>query len=362
MTGRARYGLIAFWAVPALVATLGMQLVPSRLRPNMTSGQILIAQLALWLPWALSTILIFAVGDRFPFERGRIGRALAVHVPLWAAVVIFQILTVTSIAVYFGLREPLPFWSTIAVGVRQLGDLFTVIYWGIVVAHGALRWNVAYRAQQIQSARLGKDLVEAQLRALQGQLRPHFLFNALNSVVAMIDRDPKGAQKMVVQLGELLRATLRTGDRQEIPLHQELELTRLYVEIEKVRFSDRLDVDWRIEADPSRLVPSFVLQPLVENAIVHGITRKSGPGRIAIEVADDRRGLIVRVVDDGAGLGAEPGAQGAGGVGLANLRARLQRLYGAAGAFDLRPGAGGGAAATLLIPIDRSLDGRAGAR
>jgi signal transduction histidine kinase len=350
MTRRARAGLLAFWAAPALVATLGMLLVPPRARPDMTPGEILVTQLAFWLPWGLASLLIFAVGDRFPFERGRIRRALLVHIPLCAAVVVAQILIVAGVAELSGLREPLPFASTIAVGVRSMGDLFTVIYWGIVVAHGATRWSQAYRQQQLHAAQLGQDLVEAQLRALQGQLKPHFLFNALNSVVAMIDRDPAGAQRMVIQLGELLRATLKTGDRQQIPLAQELELTRLYVEIEKVRFSDRLQVDWRVTVDPQRLVPALVLQPLVENAIVHGIARRSGSGRVTIEVAEEARGLVVRVMDDGAGLDAERTPTGSGGVGLANLRARLQRLYGAAGALELAPGVGGGTAATLLIP------------
>jgi predicted membrane protein len=350
VTRRARLGLIAFWVVPALVATFGMQLVPSRLRPEMSAVEIFLTQLALWLPWGLCALVIFAVGDRFPFERGRIGRALMVHIPLCAAVVVLQILVVAGVAQAFGLRQPLPLASTIAVGVRLQGDLFTVIYWGIVVAHGAMRWSAAYRAQQLQSARLGQDLVEAQLRALQGQLKPHFLFNALNSVVAMIGRDPAAAQRMVIQLSDLLRATLKTGEQQQIPLFQELELTRLYVGIEQVRFSDRLQVDWRITVDESRLVPAFVLQPLVENAILHGIARKTGPGRVVIEISEDSRGLIVRVTDDGEGLGHERISTGSGGVGLTNLRARLQRLYGPAGELKLAPGIGGGTAATLLIP------------
>lgn len=350
MTGWKRLGVIAFWAIPAVVATLGMRLVPSRARPDMTVGQIFLTQLALWLPWGLCSLVVFAVGDRFPFERGRIGRALLAHLPLCAAVVVLQILVVAGIADMIGLREPLPLNSTIAIGLRVQGDLFTVIYCGIVVAHGALRSAEAYRAQQLQSAQLGRDLAEAQLRALQGQLRPHFLFNALNSVVAMIDRDAAGAQRMLIQLSDLLRATLKTGERQQVPVTEELEFTRLYVEIERIRFSDRLHVDWRVEVDPSRLLPAFALQPLVENAIVHGIARKTGPGHIAIEVLEESRGLIVRVIDDGAGIRHDGVAPRKGGIGLANLRARLQRLYGAAAALDVASSASGGTAITLLIP------------
>jgi LytS/YehU family sensor histidine kinase len=166
----------------------------------------------------------------------------------------------------------------------------------------------------------------------------------------MIDRDPQRAQRMVIGLSELLRATLRTGDRQQIPLGQEIELTKLYLEIQQVRFADRLQVDWRVDADLSKLVPAFVLQPLVENAIVHGLSRKPGPGRLAIEVSQEERGMVLRVIDDGLGLDERRVSTGSGGVGLSNLRSRLRRLYGAGSELELVPGAGGGAAATLLIP------------
>lgn len=296
--------------------------------------------------------MLAAVGRRYPLERGRISRGLLVHVPLCAVVVLAQILIVTSIARAFGLAEPMPLASTLSVGLRGYGDLFTVIFWGIVVAHGALRWNAAYREQQRRTAQLDLDLAEAQLRALQAQLRPHFLFNALNSVVTMIDRDPAVAQRMVIQLSDLLRATLKAGERQEIALQQEIELTRLYLAIEQVRFSDRLHVDWQIAEGLTGNVPALALQPIVENAIVHGVARRREPGWVTIRIRKQNGALEMQVRDDGPGLPSQrDGArEGDGGVGLSNLRARLERLYGSAASLELAPAAGGGTEVTLRVP------------
>lgn len=323
---RGRWLLLAFWVAPALVATLGMHLVPSRLKPDLSMPAVLGIQLALWLTWGLWSLLIFAIGDRFPLERGRIVRALAVHVPLCAVVVLAQILVVSTIALAVGLREPMSLASTLSLGLRQYGDLFTVVFWGIVVAHGGLRWRAAYREQQLRTVRLDQDLAEAQLRALQAQLRPHFLFNALNSVVAMIDKDAPAAQRMVVQLADLLRATLRAGEQQQITLQQEIDLTKLYLDMEQVRFSDRLTVEWDVSAPLDCKVPALALQPLVENAIVHGVSRRTEPGRVRIEIIGDGRSLVMSVRDDGPGPNGATARQD-GGVGLSNLRARLQRLY-----------------------------------
>ena len=347
---RGRWLLLAFWVAPALVATLGMYLVPSRLRPDLSMTEVLGIQLALWLTWGLWSLLIFAIGDRFPFERGRVVRALAVHLPLCAVVVLAQMLVVAGVARTAGLSESMPLASTLRIGLRQFGDLFTVVFWGIVVAHGALRWSAAYREQQLRTLRLDQDLAEAQLRALQAQLRPHFLFNALNSVVAMIDRDAPAAQRMVIQLADLLRATLRAGEQQQITLQQEIELTRLYLEIEQVRFSDRLTVDWKVSAPLDAKVPALALQPLVENALVHGVSQRSAPGRVCIEVVRDGESLLVRVSDDGPGLSNAPSRHD-GGVGLANLRARLQRLYHDKAELELVRESEGSTVVRMKLPI-----------
>ncbi len=339
---QARLVLLGFWVVPALVATLGLWLVPSRLNPSLTLWQSLASQLLMWLGWGGWSFLIAAVGSRFPFRRGGVGKALAAHIPLMVVVVAGQIVVVNMVGTAFGMSERRGLESMLAIGVRQYGDLFTVIFWAIVLVHLSVRWYVL-------SATLGKDLAVAQLRALQSQLNPHFLFNALNSVVTLIGKDPPLAQRTVVRLADLLRATLKAGETQEVTLQQELEVTTRYLEIEQVRFSDRLVVEWDVAETEPVLVPAFGLQPLVENAILHGLGPRPGPGRLVISARRDQGAMVLTVEDNGGGPNSGPGKAG-GGVGLANLRARLARLYGDAGRLELAGRPGGGTVATLRVP------------
>lgn len=350
--------VLGFWIVPALVATLGLRLVPSRLNPDLTSLEILITQAIIWCTWGLWALVILSVGDRFPFERGRIMRALAVHLPLSAVVIGSQIVVVFLVSIQAGMREPLGLESILFIGIRAYGDLFTVIYWGIVGMHGAFRWHSAWQAQALVNARLGDDLAEAQLAALRGQLNPHFLFNALNSVVALIERDAAQAQRTVIRLADLLRTTLRAAESQEIPLSQELEMAARYLDLELVRFADRLTVEWDI-APPTRqaLVPSFALQPLVENAIQHGIAPHPGPGTIVIAARREGADLVLTVRNTGhpSGNGPRQGdADDRTRIGLTNLRARLHRLYGPRGNVELTVSSEGSAQVVVRIPCRES--------
>ncbi len=339
---RARLVLLAFWVVPALVATVGFQLVPSRLNPGLTVWQSLASQLLMWLAWGGWSLLIAAVGGRFPFQRGVMIRAFAAHLPLSVVVIAGQIVIVNAVGLAFGISERRGLDSVLLIGIRQFGDLFTVIFWAIVLVQVSFRWYAL-------TARLGQDLAVAQLRALQSQLNPHFLFNALNSVVTLIGKDPPMAQRTVVRLADLLRATLKAGETQEVTLQQELEVTTRYLEIEQVRFADRLTVEWNITELEPVLVPAFGLQPLVENAVLHGIGPRPGPGRLVITAESVGETMVLKVEDNGAGPGGKPGKVG-GGVGLANLRARLSRLYGDAAGLALVERSSGGTVATLTLP------------
>jgi sensor histidine kinase YesM len=256
---------------------------------------------------------------------------------------------------WFGLMQKRTLESTLAIGLRSYGDVFVVIYWAIVGAHSALRWYEAWQAQGLVAARLERDLSAAQLTTLRSQLNPHFLFNALNSVVTLIPRDQDGATRMVVRLADLLRATLGMAEQQEIELARELDMVKNYLDIELVRFPDRLAVRWEIDDDVGRtLVPAFVLQPLVENAIVHGVSRRSGPGEITIgaRVRDSMLELSVRDNGPGPSSTGNRSSRTGAGIGLANLRARLQRLYSAHEvdvSLDVVPG--GGALSTIVLPL-----------
>ncbi len=189
------------------------------------------------------------------------------------------------------------------------------------------------------------------------QLHPHFLFNALHSISALVHTDPEAADKMIARLGDFLRLTLESSAAQVVPLRQEIEFLNCYLEIERIRFRDRLTT--RIDVEPQLLdcgVPNLILQPIVENAIRHGVSQRSGPGYVEVRAARVGASLRLEVRDNGRGLpegAAVVPAHGpkGGGVGLANTRARLQRLYGAAYRFDLANSPAGGALVTLEIPL-----------
>lgn len=347
----ARLVLLLGWIVPGLVASAGMVVVPSRLNPDLTLLEIVVSQLAVWLPWAGWSWLVSAASDRWPMARGRVARALAVHMPLCVIVVTGQILVVDRVSRAFGVVPERALDSILAYGLRSYGDLFTVIYWAIVGAHAAIRWHEAWRAEAVRAARLTSDLAQAQLAALRAQLHPHFLFNALNAVVALVGEDPAAARRVTVRLAALLRATLAATERTTLPLREELELTGRYLEIEQVRFGERLVVDWAV--DPGLLdvdVPAFVLQPLVENALVHAVAPRSGGGRVSITAARAEEGLHLTVCDDGPGPREHAPTAGSG-TGLRNLRDRLARLHGARAALVLEAVPGGGARARVTLPL-----------
>lgn len=224
-----------------------------------------------------------------------------------------------------------------------------------MIATYATAWHerlaIAYDAQARERAAMEGRLAEARFEALRLQLRPHFLFNVLNTITALIGVDARAAERMVSGLSDLLRESLRAGAAREVTLARELELLRPYLEIQKVRFHDRLRVELAIAADVSTaLVPHLVLQPLVENAIQHGIAPRAAGGHVQIR-ARRRCGMLhLRVSDDGVGPRTSGAGATAEGVGLGNTRARLRHLYGGAHRLVWRRGVPGGFVVSLAIP------------
>jgi signal transduction histidine kinase len=348
---RGRQLLFLFWVAPAIVAAYGMEVVSVRYNPELTFIEKLGANLLMWMSWGVVALGVFAVLDRVPMDRERWRRSLALMFPMSALVVFLQILLMAWITDLYGLGPSYHFESMIAIGIRSYGDVFFVTFWGIVGAHTALRWNDAWHAQTVLAERLRADLTTAQLSALRAQLNPHFLFNALNSVVTLIDREPADAQRMVVRLADLLRSTLALSSEQEVSVRREVELVARYLEIEQIRFHDRLGIRWDIdEIARDAAVPALALQPLVENAIVHGTSRVTGNGCISISATVNGSALVISVRDNGPGLDRGGGRRGAG-IGVKNLRERLARLYGDAAALTLENAPDGGAVATLSLPF-----------
>ena len=231
----------------------------------------------------------------------------------------------------------------------------TAVTWVMVlVVSYAWRYRKEGRERQLEASRLEAELAQAQLHALKSQLHPHFLFNSLNAVATLTTSDPQAARRVVLLLSGLLRRALTDADAQEVPLAQEIEFARSYLEIEQVRFSNRLSVEIAVDPRVERaMVPHLALQPLVENAVRHGIGPKAEPGTIRIEAGLAPDGVRLAVVDDGVGPSRARRGDGAG-VGLANVKARLARLYGDTARLECGARAGGGFVATVVLPVRRA--------
>lgn len=224
-------------------------------------------------------------------------------------------------------------------------------FWGLVGVAHALRFYERAKDRERREADLQARLAQARLQALRMQLNPHFLFNTLNSVASLVQEDAKAAEEMIQSLSDLLRLTLNASDRQEITVREELHFLDRYLHIEQTRFGPRLRVAKQIEpAALDAIVPILILQPLVENAVKHGIESQLAPGVIGLTVEQVGDKLRLEVANSGRGLAAAPNGGVKEGVGLSNTRARLKELYGERGVLELRPGKAGGFSAEIRLP------------
>jgi signal transduction histidine kinase len=243
-------------------------------------------------------------------------------------------------------------------GVSLLDESAKILLLAVAgaVATYATAWHerlaISYFRQARDREQLEARLERAQLQTLKLQLQPHFLFNTLNTITALIGVDPRVAERMVSGLSELLRLSLRNAGEQEVPLSRELELLEHYVDIQQIRFRDRLTVSLEVAPDTLQaLVPNFILQPLVENAIRHGIGPRAAPGHVDVRAYRENGSLHLRVADDGVGERVRPFESTREGIGLGNTKARLEHLYGSAHAFSARGGSTGGFVVDIVIPF-----------
>jgi two-component system LytT family sensor kinase len=291
--------------------------------------------------------------QRVPLER-RLAWPLAMHVLLALAAALLFAMWFTWVLWLSRppTLPPVPYGGDLQrfIGGHMLVGI--AAYASIAAVITAIDERTARRNRELDTARLEADLAQAQLRMLQMQLQPHFLFNTLHSIAMLTDTDPAAAETMAVKLAELLRATLRLRDVPEVALEEELELLRAYLEIEELRFGDRLVVTFAIPDDLlDVLVPSFLLQPIVENAVRHGVAPRVESGHIAITAAREAGALVLSVEDDGLGFDTDPFA--VAGVGLSATRDRLALRYGAAGSIrcEARSAGARGARVAIRIPL-----------
>jgi two-component system, LytTR family, sensor kinase len=336
--------IFAAWTVFGLIlatqiymqSTLGGRQVPGQgaLRTGLINSTL----------WAIETVAIFWLARRVPLQRKRLLPRVMLH--LAAALVLSLGRTAAMIAVLGPRPFSLVFWGSVSVNI-----LYYTLLLGI--AHPIMYYE-RYREGQRTAERLAAGLTEARLQALKMQLQPHFLFNTLNAISALIPAEAQPARRMVARLGDLLRIALEHEETQEVTLREEIAFLEPYLEIEQARLGDRLTVDMQIAPETLDVrVPHLLLQPLVENAIRHGIAPRIEPGNVAISTAltADQRFLELQIRDDGPGVEGTRHARTRKGVGLANVQSRLEQLYGPDHRFALANHPDGGVIVSIALPF-----------
>jgi sensor histidine kinase YesM len=315
----------------------------------------LLWQLLAALLFALATPLVLWLSRRFRIERQNWTRHFPIHIA--ASLLIAMILAMGHVLVDILFTSVPPSSRSFTIVLQMtvfLLDRELSIYWIIVMVSHAFDYYFRYRSGEVRAAHLQTQLAQAQLQALKMQLHPHFLFNALNAIAELVYRNPEAAERMVTQLSDMLRLTLDSGGVQEVPLKQELDFLKKYLEIEQTRFQDRISVEMFIAPgilDAS--VPNMILQPLVENAVRYAIAPRAAGGRIEIHAHRENGMLQLEVCDDGRGLPADTrhARASGGGVGLSNTRARLKHLYGSRHRFELLSSNGCGLTVSMAFPF-----------
>jgi signal transduction histidine kinase len=313
---------------------------------NIEVWRLLALNLAYWYVPATLTSMIFRIAHRFPLDAPGWPRAVAVHALTAVGFSIIHLGAMIGMRAILWPNRMFPAyksWTAAVQGIYLMNlDWALMTYSAIVGASYALAYYRESRARAIRAAHLETRLAQARLKTLEAELHPHFLFNTLHAISTLVHTQPDAADRMISRLSDLLRITFSRSDAACVSLHEELEFLQKYLEIEQTRFQDRLTVDYRV--DPETLdaeVPRLILQPLVENAIKHGVSPQTGPGMISIGSRRDGKRLYLTVTDNGVGLTGRTRARLHGGVGLTNTRDRLQCLYGTDHALDFlesRPG------------------------
>ncbi|HKO95835.1 MAG TPA: histidine kinase [Pyrinomonadaceae bacterium] len=344
------------WTFIGIVFTLQMYFASYRSERPASFITSLYVQMTWAYLWALATPLVLLAAAKLTIERNNWLRSTLLHIPISLLISgVAMAIGHVVLWLYLGWSVGKPF-SFVVMG-RFVLDNFSEgigIYMLIALTSYALSYYRRYRESQVRTLQLEAQLSKAQLDALKMQLQPHFLFNTLHSISALLSQDTEAARRMITRLGDFLRLTLENSGSEEVTLQQEMEFLSCYLAIERIRFQDRLTT--RIDLPNDTLnakVPNLILQPIVENAIRHGIAPRSTPGLIEIE-AKHLNGLIrIQVRDNGPGLSEHRISENPSnrGLGLANTEKRLESLYGQQHLFDLRNNPNGGFVVTMEIPF-----------
>jgi sensor histidine kinase YesM len=344
--------MLLFWTLVGLAFASQFYLSSSLLGRSISWGQAISYSLGDWYVWAFLSLPILWFARRHPPEGGAPWRTAGLH--LVAALVcslVYVVLRTLVGQVHSALLdEPVTFLEVFRPLLVKTFPFNLLIYGVILSASHALDYYRKYHERTVHTLELEKHLAEARLQALLRQLKPHFLFNTLNGIASLMHSDVDAADRMLVRLGELLRLTMSHPGQPLTPLREELEFIEKYLEIERIRFRDRLAVTLAVEPGVLAIeVPSLLLQPLVENAIRHGLEPQDRPGRLWLTARRAADGAVELVVRDNGG-GQPPGGFAREGIGLGNTRARLRELYGDRHRFELANHPDGGLEVRVSIP------------
>jgi two-component system LytT family sensor kinase len=355
--------IFAFWTFLATLSAVNRLLDPRGFGFRMSSpaGPIALAFIESWL-WAAFTPFILWLSSWSSSRRdGGWARSPWIRIPLLILLgigVAIAVYALLDLARYL-IIDPVPIrrggrgggGRTAFAPLREIGRFRflnqLLVYMAVLATGFAREFFLRDQRRQRQAVHLQAQLAEARLDALRMQINPHFLFNTLHAVSALVERDPGGVRRMIARLSELLRHTIDSHATDEVPLREELAFLRRYIEIMEIRFQGRLNVNMAVdETILDALVPNLILQPIVENALEHGVNRAAGEGQITISARRDGDRLVLSVRDNGPGVDA----QNESGVGLANTRARLEQLYGERAVLTLGNADGGGTLAEITLP------------
>jgi len=347
--------------MPRAVAPLGLLLLWTAVGLVFASAGAGVAHgLATWYIWGLLGWAMVLVDRRLPVPQERLGARLLWHIPLSLLFsFLFICLAMIVDAALLQGAPRAPHWERLGEAIRGGGVQWNLLnYWLILGAYLAFNYHREAQERRRRAAHIETLLTEARLSALRAQLHPHFLFNALNTVSAYVETDPRRARAMLGHLGDLLRFSLDSEHRREVSLAEEIEALDHYLAIQCARFDGRLRT--RVEIPPELLharLPGLILQPLVENAITHGLSHLPGAGEIRVSARAHENDLTLTVADNGVGLPAGWSLDRDAGIGLSNTHSRLAETYGTAHQFSISPAQGGGVVAEIRIPRTCSASG-----
>jgi len=345
-------GLAVFWTLVGLAFASQFYLSSTLLGRSITWGQAISYSLGDWYVWAFLSVPILMLARRFPPEGGAPWRTAGIHLvaALVASLVYVVVRSLVGQVHSLLIDEPVTFAEIFRPLLVKTFPFNLLVYGVIISISHAIDYYRKYHERTVHTLELEKHLAEARLQALLRQLKPHFLFNTLNGIASLMHSDVDAADRMLVRLGELLRLTMSHPGQPLTRLRDEIAFIEKYLEIERIRFRDRLAVAYEIE--PAALdaeVPSLLLQPLVENAIRHGIEPHARAGRLVLTARRTPGFLELEVRDNGAGQPA--GGFTRVGIGIGNTRARLTELYGAQHRFELANHPDGGLVVRVILPV-----------